>query len=78
METVFLKCFVCVFKLISLLDYDQVILFIELQQDLGEDTEVYETLESSPKIDVSPSSRKKKLSFVLESDSKEDYTADAG
>ena len=68
----------CVFKLISLLDYDQVILFIELQQDLGEDTEVYETLESSPKIDVSPSSRKKKLSFVLESDSKEDYTADAG
>ena len=78
METVFLKYFVCVFKLISLLDYDQVILFIELQQDLGEDTEVYETLESSPKIDVSPSSRKKKLSFVLESDSKEDYTADAG
>lgn len=76
METVFLKCFVCVFKLISLLDYDQVILFIELQQDLGEDTEIYETLESSPKIDVSPSSRK--LCFVLESDSKEDYTADAG
>ena len=78
METVFLKYFVCVFKLISLLDYDQVILFIELQQDLGEDTEVYETLESSRKIDVSPSSRKKKLCFVLESDSKEDYTADAG
>lgn len=47
-------------------------------KDLGEDTEVYETLESSPKIDVSPSSRKKKLCFVLESDSKEDYTADAG
>lgn len=74
----FLKCFVCVFKLISLLDYDQVILFIELQQDQGEDTEVYETLESSPKIDVSPSPSKKKLSFVLECDSGEDYTADAG
>ena len=47
-------------------------------KDQGEVTEVYETSESSPKIVPSASSRKKKLSFVLDSDSEEDYTADAG
>jgi len=46
-------------------------------KDQGEDTEVYETSESSPRIVASASSRKKKLSFVLDSDSEEDCKADA-
>lgn len=46
-------------------------------KDQGEETEVYETSESSPRIVASASSRKKKLSFVLDSDSEEDCKADA-
>ena len=46
-------------------------------KDQGEETEVYETSESSPRIAASASSRKKKLSFVLDSDSEEDCKADA-
>lgn len=46
-------------------------------KDQGEETEVYETSESSPRIVASASSRKKKLSFVLDSDSEEDCKANA-
>ena len=47
-------------------------------KDEGEDTEVYETSESSPRIVASASSRKKKSSFVLaDSDSEQDCKADA-
>lgn len=47
-------------------------------KDQGEDTEVYETSESSQEIIASTSSRKKKLSSVLDSDSEDDFTSDAG
>lgn len=46
-------------------------------KDQGEETEVYETSKSSPRIVASASSQKKKLSFVLDSDSEEDCKADA-
>ena len=47
-------------------------------KDQREDTEVYETSESSQEIIASASSRKKKLSSVLNSDSGDDFTSDAG
>ena len=47
-------------------------------KDQGEDTEVYETSESSQEIITSTSSQRKKLSSVLDSDCEEDFTSDAG
>ena len=47
-------------------------------KDQAVDTEVYETSESSQEIIAPASSRKKKLSSVLVSDSEEDSTSDAG